>query len=167
MIVHESGHVLAAGLSGGQVSRVVLDPLAFSQTELLENPRPLFVAWAGPVWGSIVPLGAWLAFRAAGLRLTFLVRAFAGFCFLANGAYLASAAIMPVGDTEDLLRLGAPLWAVSTPGVVGFVGGLLLLNGLGPDFGLDGRPVDRSAVAAAILSLAFLATGMVVWTYVL
>lgn len=164
MVVHESGHVLAAWSSGGQVARVVLDPLGFSRTDLAENPHPLLVAAAGPAWGSAFPLVVWLIVRGARLRLAFLVRAFAGFCLIANGVYLASATILPVGDSEDLLRLGAPLWAVVVPGLAGFIGGLTLWNGLGLNFGCGGRPVDRVAVLAATSSLALLVIGFVLWS---
>lgn len=164
MVVHESGHVLAAWLSGGRVSRVVLDPLGFSRTDVSVNPHPVLVAYAGAVWGSALPLAAWLCARSARLRLAFLFQAFAGFCLLANGAYLASAGLMPVGDAEDLLLLGAPLWLVVAPGLVGFVGGLAVWNGLGRRFGFKDQPVDRAAIIAAATALAILLVGMIVWT---
>lgn len=41
--IHECGHVLGAWLTGGQVARVVLNPLTLSRTDLAENPRPLVV----------------------------------------------------------------------------------------------------------------------------
>ena len=46
--VHESGHVLGASLTGGRVGRVVLYPLTISRTDLIDNPSPLIVVWAGP-----------------------------------------------------------------------------------------------------------------------
>ena len=52
--VHESGHALAARLTGGRVARVVLYPLTISRTDLADNPHPLAVAWAGPVVGAAV-----------------------------------------------------------------------------------------------------------------
>ncbi len=165
MVIHESGHVLGAWLSGGRISRVILDPLAFSRTDLAHNPHPLFVVWAGPAWGSLLPLALWLSARAAQLRLHFLLRVFAGFCLIANGAYLASAAIMPVGDCEDLIRLGTPLWAIVTPGLAALIGGLAMWNGLGPDFGLGGRDVDRLAVFVATALLALLVIGMLAWSW--
>lgn len=164
MLIHELGHVLAAWLSGGRVARVVLSPLAFSRTDMERNPHALFVAAAGAAWGSLFPLASWLVARAGRLPLAFLLRAFAGFCLLANGAYLASAAIMPAGDAEDMLRLGASLWAVVTPGIAACVGGLTLWNGLGPHFGLGDRPVERNAVIAATISLALLLIGMTAWS---
>ena len=165
MIVHESGHVLAAWLSGGRVERVVLDPLGFSRTDLAENPSPTFVAFAGTVWGSSLPLLAWLAARATGWRQAFLLRAFAGFCLLANGAYLASAAILPVGDSEDLLRLGVPRWLLVVPGIAAIAAGLAAWNGLGDAFGLRNRPINRNALLVVACTLLVLVLGMSLWTY--
>lgn len=165
MVVHESGHVLAAWLSGGRVTGVVLHPLAFSRTDLAENPHPAFVTWAGLVWGSVLPAAAWLIARLAKWPLAFFLRAFAGFCLIANGAYLASAAIMPVGDAEDLIRLGTPLWIMVPVGVAGVLAGMATWNGLGPKFGIGGEPPDRRAVLAASISLVVLLVGMLVWSW--
>jgi hypothetical protein len=53
--VHESGHVLGAWLTGGQVARVVLNPLTISRTDVRENPKPLIVVWAGSGQGTCQP----------------------------------------------------------------------------------------------------------------
>lgn len=164
MITHESGHVLAAWISGGRVVRVVLHPLAFSRTDLASNPHPMLVAWGGPAWGSALPLAVWLVARAMKFRLAFLLRFFSGFCLVANGAYLVSAAAIPAGDTHDMLRLGAPLWSIVTPGVVATASGLMLWNGLGPSFGTRGQHVDRMAIIAMAASLFVLLTGVLVWS---
>src|SRR4051812_19626552 len=107
MAVHESGHVLALWLTGGRAARVVLHPLTISRTDPAVNPRPLVVAWAGPVWGALAPLGVWLAVRAARLPGVYLWRFFAGFCLIANGAYLGVGSFGRVGDAKDLLNHGA------------------------------------------------------------
>ncbi len=164
MVVHESGHVLGAWASGGRVARVVLHPLAFSRTDLAENPHPLLVVWGGPVWGSVLPLVIWLVLRGIRYRLAFLPRFFAGFCLVANGVYLASAAVMPVGDAEDLLRLGVPAWMLVAPGLAGVVGGLGIWNGIGASFGFGGRAVERSGVVAVLVLLAVLVGGMYGWS---
>jgi hypothetical protein len=138
MAVHESGHVLAAWVSGGSVERVVLHPLQFSRTDLAGgpdgNPHPVFVALAGAVWGCVLPLGAWLVARGLKWKYDYLLRAFAGFCLVANGAYLGAAFILPVGDAEDLIRLGVPVWAFAVPGIVVFGAGLWVWDGLSERF---------------------------------
>ena len=42
-VVHESGHVLVARLTGAEVTNVALHPLIISRTDLAENPHPLAV----------------------------------------------------------------------------------------------------------------------------
>lgn len=166
MVVHESGHVLAAWLSGGRVTGVVLHPLAFSRTDLAENPHPAFVTWAGLVWGGALPVGAWFVARLAKWPQAFLLRAFAGFCLIANGAYLASAVVMPVGDAEDLIRLGTPKWIMVPLGVAGVVCGLAMWDGLGPKFGIGSEPPGRVTLVVASVALVVLVVGMLVWSWV-
>src|SRR4051812_10528780 len=76
---HELGHACGAWLTGGRVAKVVLYPLAFSRTDLGENPHPLPVAWAGPVIGALIPLILWLIASAVRLPGAFVLRFFAGF----------------------------------------------------------------------------------------
>src|SRR5262245_37834095 len=95
--VHEAGHVLGARLTGGRVERVVLHPLTISRTELAENPQPLVVAWAGPVFGATAPILFWAAARLMRLPGAFVLRFFAGFCLLANGLYIGVGSFERIG----------------------------------------------------------------------
>ena len=56
---HELGHVLGAFLTRGKIATVVLHPLTISHTEMIDNPHPLIVAWAGPLVGVMLPLTLW------------------------------------------------------------------------------------------------------------
>lgn len=158
MAVHEAGHVLHAVISGGRVDRVVLHPLAISRTDVEPNPHPHFVAWGGAVWGCLLPVAAWLGARFGAPRVAYLFRFFAGFCLMANGAYLGAGVVMPVGDAADLLRYGTPRWLLGLFGLFTIGAGLWMWNGLGRHFGLgrDGAPVRRREasvmLAAAILT---------------
>ncbi|MDD5557232.1 MAG: M50 family metallopeptidase [bacterium] len=162
MAVHEAGHVAAARLTGGRVSRIVLHPLAISRTDLSRNPRPLPVAWGGAVAGTLIPLAAWAAARAAGLASAYLLRFFAGFCLLVNGVYLGEDAFFRAGDGGDLIRHGAPPWTLVLFGAAAAAAGIALLNGLGGRFGLAGsggvdRRHARLALCAAIAVTVLLA----------
>ncbi|MBI3823896.1 MAG: M50 family metallopeptidase [Planctomycetes bacterium] len=148
MVVHESGHVLGAWLTGGTVARVVLHPLTISRTDLSVNPRPLFVVWAGPLFGVIVPLLAWIGTELARAPVWYLLRFFAGFCLIANGAYIGIGSIDNVGDAGDLLRHGAPIWQLWLFGIVCVPAGFVLWHGLGPHLGL-GEAEGNVNVAAA------------------
>ncbi|HUG90089.1 MAG TPA: hypothetical protein VML55_04595 [Planctomycetaceae bacterium] len=134
MAVHESGHVLHAWISGGRVERVVLHPLAISRTDVNPNPHPHFVAWGGAVWGCLLPAALWGVVELARLRVARLFRFFAGFCLIANGAYLGSGVVYAVGDAADLLRLGTPRWVLGTFGLAALATGLFVWHGLGPAF---------------------------------
>ena len=108
--VHELGHVSAAWLTGGSVSRVVLHPLTISRTDLVNNPHPLVVAWAGPALGVALPCLVWGVATWAGFPSAFLWRFFAGCCCVANGLYIGIGSFGRVGDAGDMLRHGSSPW---------------------------------------------------------
>ncbi|HMP06069.1 MAG TPA: M50 family metallopeptidase, partial [Lacipirellulaceae bacterium] len=133
--VHEAGHVLAAWATGGQVARVVLHPLEISRTELSANPRPLLVAWAGPLAGVAAPLALWALALHRRWSTAPLMRFFAGFALAANGLYLGLGSLRGMGDAGDLLRHGAPPWQLWLFGAVASAAGLALWHGQGRHFG--------------------------------
>src|SRR3954468_21842305 len=100
-VVHEFGHVLGAHLTGARVERVVLHPLTISRTDLADNPRPLTIAWAGPVFGILAPLCVWVIAAAARMPGAFVLRFFAGFCLVANGLYIGVGSFGHVGDCGE------------------------------------------------------------------
>lgn len=136
MALHETGHVLHAWLSGGQVQRVVLPLADFSRTDVGPNPAPRFVAWGGAIWGCLLPLGLWGLWRARRWRDGRAIQFVAGFCCIANGCYLGAGVFLPVGDARDLMVLGTPRWALGCFGIAALTAGLYLWHRLGPNFGL-------------------------------
>jgi len=163
--VHESGHALTAWLTGGRVARVVLHPLTISRTDLAANPRPLAVVWAGPLVGALAPVALWAG--AAGLRLgaAFLLRFFAGFCLVANGAYVGAGSLGRVGDAGEMLRHGSPEWLLCLFGAAAAGAGLWLWHGQGRHFGLGPArgAVSRGAAWAALAAcLGLLALALAV-----
>ena len=136
MAVHELGHVVGAVATGGSVERVVLHPLTISRTDVLPNPSPRLVVWAGPIGGVLLPLALLLAARAGRFQWAYLIQFFAGFCLIANGAYIGIGSFGKIGDAGDMLRHGSPTWTLWLFGIVTFPFGLYLWNGLGPQFGL-------------------------------
>ena len=147
MIVHEFGHVAVAWTCGETVSKVVLHPLAISRTDTTHDKHPLLVIWGGPALGSLIPLAGLLAAHLLRYRFVYLCRFFAGFCLIANGAYICVGSFSNIGDAGDLARAGCPQALMIVFGVVCSAAGLWLWNRLGPHFGLKQakRKVDRSA----------------------
>lgn len=161
MAVHESGHVLAAWSTGATVERVVLHPLAFSRTDLGENPHPLVVSWAGAVVGCLLPVLAWLILRSLRLAVAPFAKFFAGFCLVANGVYLGMGAWTGDGDAGDLIRFGAPVWQLVVFGCAAVACGLWCWHGLGSTFGgknnqaqITGRSVLMAASVLVVTVLA-------------
>jgi hypothetical protein len=145
-IVHEFGHVLGGWLTGGQVARVVLYPLTISRTDWATNPHPLIVAWSGPMLGVLLPLAGWLLLRHR--RGAYLIRFFAGFCCIANGAYIAGGSLDRLGDAGDLLRHGSPISLLWLFGLTTILLGLWLWHRQGQHFGL-GPARGKVSVRAA------------------
>ncbi|MFC1596653.1 hypothetical protein ACFL5Q_01770 [Planctomycetota bacterium] len=158
MVVHEAGHVVHLGLSGGTVEKVVLHPLAISRTDPGENPHPLFVAWGGVIWGCLIPLATLGLICRLARPYTYLARFFAGFCLTANGAYLLGDALVRGGDARELIRHGTPPWVLMVCGLAALGAGLTLWNGLGPRFGVGrgAERVDPRVALAVTLALACL-----------
>ena len=159
MAVHELGHVVGAWLTGGAVAKVVLHPLTISRTDLALNPHPLAVTWAGPLLGVLLPVLLWLPAQWRRVPGWAVLRFFAGFCLIANGAYLGVGGFDRVGDAGDLLRHGAASWQLVTFGLAAVPAGFACWHRLGPHFGFGGDVDPRVAWTCAVL-LAVLAVAM-------
>jgi hypothetical protein len=145
--VHEFGHVLGAWCTGGKGAKVVLHPLTISRTELTRNPHPLWVVWAGPVVGVLLPLALWGLFDLFRWKGGYVLRFFAGFCLIANGAYIGVGAYDRIGDAGEILRHGCPIWLLLLFGALSVPVGLRLWHRQGPHFGLGPAKGQVSARA--------------------
>lgn len=163
--VHETGHVLGVWLTGGTVAKVVLHPLTISRTDVEDNPHPLAVVWAGPLIGVVAPALLWRAAALAQLQFAFVLRFFAGFCLIANGAYIGAGSISGIGDCGQMLEHGSSVWQLWLFGILTAPAGLWLWHGLGPCFGLGSAKGEVSApatYAAVTACLALLAIAVLV-----
>ena len=163
MAVHEFGHVVGAWLTGGTVNRVVLHPLTISRTDVSPNPSPAIVVWLGPLLGCalpmlLVPATGWIKGRAKDVGP--LAMFFAGFCLVANGAYIAIGAFDGVGDCGVMLKTGSPLWALLVFGVVAMAVGFMVWHRLGSIGDFVGNP-DRVEPATAYVIATLLITVLV------
>ncbi len=160
MAAHECGHVMAAICSGGTVTKIVLHPFAISRTDIDPNPHPLLVVWGGPLLGVLLPLGIWGLFRLAQWPLDFLPRFWAGFCLIANGAYIGIGSFDAIGDAREMLLHKTPLWSMWLFGVLTVPCGFAVWHRLGTSFGLGSAAghVDRRAVISSVLLFVTMTT---------
>src|SRR5260221_12882390 len=86
--------------------------------------------------GSIVP--AIIASMASfgRLRIAYLVWAFAGFCLIANGAYIGIGSIKPIGDAQEMLEDGMARWPMSAFGLLAVASGMWIWDRVSPRFGV-------------------------------
>ena len=159
------GHVVGAWLTGGRVERVVLYPLTISRTDVSQNPSPLIVVWAGPIFGVVAPSLIWLAAVKARLPDAFVLRFFAGFCLVGNGFYIGAGSFGQIGDCGEMLRQGSAAWQLWLFGIVTVPIGLRLWHGQGLHFGLGeagGRVSRAAAYKSVAVCVALLVLGFVV-----
>ncbi len=136
MAVHELGHIVAALMTGGTISRLILHPFTISQTDLSTNPYPLIVVWTGPVVGAFLPLAVWLVSKKFCVRyrenqwLQHL-QFFAGFCLIANGAYIGLGSFERIGDCIQMLKHGTPIEVLWAFGIICVTAGFYVWHRLG------------------------------------
>jgi len=160
--VHELGHVLGAWATGATVEGVYLHLLTISHTEIGVNPSPLFVVWAGPLVGIALPLAVAGVARLTTVPLRRYADFLAGFCLVANGAYIGLAAIEGVADSGEMIRNGSPRWLLYAFGATAFAAGLWIWHRVSGDFGFGRAPrqpapaeaLGAAAVAAVLVILA-------------
>jgi hypothetical protein len=153
--VHELGHVVGGLLTGAVIKHVVLHPMEISRTDFGTNPFPLSACWSGPFFGAILPMTAWLLAQRQRQSFAYWLKFFAGFCLIANGAYLAVGVREGIGDAGDLLKLGSAPWQLYLFGAIAMPVGLWLWNGLGSHFGLgrNAEPVTWPTATGSLLLL--------------
>lgn len=89
MLLHELGHVAAASATGGRIASVELRPGWLSHTLVAPNPCPSVVVWSGLASGWIAPQLTAPLWRIERFAAGPLLRAWAAFCLLGTGSYLA------------------------------------------------------------------------------
>jgi hypothetical protein len=80
----------------------------------------------------------------------------AGFCLVANGAYVAAgvfAGASGATDTSEMLRHGCPVWVPVAFGVTAMGLGLYLWHGLGRCFRLKGAGANVEPYAVRIVGV--------------
>jgi hypothetical protein len=157
-VVHETGHVIVARVTGAEVTKVALHPVIISRTDVAENPHPLAVVWGGPLFGCLIPLslfGLAAALRTPGI---YLFRFFAGFCLVANGVYIGLGPFLADGaDPQVMTESGSPRWLLAVFGVSALSLGLYLWHREGLHFGL-GQSNGVVNPRAALVSLGLFLT---------
>lgn len=165
MLVHELGHCVGAWLTGGTVQRVIFHPLRFTETVVDPNPRPLLVVWAGPIVGVVLPLVVWMVMQIARAPGRDVARFCAGFCLLANGAYIGAGSFDRIADAGTMMFYGSPAWTLWLFGVATAPAGLAMWHRLGAafDIGKDRKPANAAMIAGVWLLLTVVVTiGLVV-----
>ncbi|MCL2005831.1 MAG: hypothetical protein FWG73_06665 [Planctomycetaceae bacterium] len=128
LAVHELGHIMAACASGAVIEQIIVFPISWTKIRNVEYP--LFVYGAGAVAGTMLPLFIWLLARWFRLKTEYLFRFFAGFCLIANGAYIGcDFSTTGPSDAGLLIEYGANRLVLVIFGVFCICVGLFLWHG--------------------------------------
>jgi hypothetical protein len=117
------------------------------------------------VVGIVAPVVAWSIAVALCRPWAFLLRFFAGFCLIANGAYIAGGSVDGIGDAGVMLRHGSPAWVLWAFGGVTVLAGLAIWHGQGRHFGFGPRvnPIDpRTYWVSTAAGLLLITIGLLV-----
>lgn len=117
LLTHELGHVVAAMFTGGTIVAVELRPGLLPHTLVEPNPQPGVVLWSGILSGWIVPQMTAPAWRIKAGQVGPFLKAWAAFCLLAGGVYLAAGGAERLTDTGQLLANGWSHWPLVLVGV--------------------------------------------------
>jgi len=158
MAVHELGHIVGAVVTHGTVQRVVLDPTTISRTDVFPNPHPAIVVWLGPILGCLIPPFVCLTVPRRMTAVHNITMFFAGFCLVANGAYIAIGAWDGVGDCGVMLQLGSPFWTLPAFGVITIPAGIYIWHRLGSVYDFLASPSFVEPLAAYILLVVLTVT---------
>jgi hypothetical protein len=162
MVLHECGHVVHGWFTGATLQRIDLPLVGFSQTDFAANPHPLIVAWGGGIGGCLFPLVILGMVRIFASRYVYLAAWFAGFCLIANGAYLGCGAFTTNSyagdDASVIIANGGSTWHLLVFGFLTIAAGLYLWSGLGPKFGLgpNAEKIDRKSTIGAAIALSII-----------
>lgn len=168
MVFHEVGHVLQGWLTGARDAAAIFPPFGFSRTEFAVNPHPLPTTWGGAFWGCILPLAILAVARClVDRKHLYLLTWFAGFCLIANGAYLLGGVFLAGGgdDGSLILQYGGSRWQLVLFSAAALAAGLYSWSGLGPYFGLgpsNGRVSRKAAVGVTIAFVVVAAVEIVI-----
>ncbi len=109
MLVHELGHAAAVRGTGGHVQSISISPLTWSVTKYQAVPELRAATWGGFLFGTGVPLVAFLALWCLKSRLSFWALMLAVVALMSNGAYLLVGAATGTGDAATLLKMGTSI----------------------------------------------------------
>lgn len=123
MLTHELGHVFAAQATGGVLASIELKPGYLSHTLVRPNPRPSVVLWSGFLAGWLTPFLTKPGWQIRPEFIGPVLRAWAAFCLLAGGSYLAIGGSERLTDTGQLIQIGwRPLLLVGIGLLVAAIG---------------------------------------------
>ena len=112
--------------------------------------------WLGPIVGCAVPLVMLMIVPRRWIVWRNVARFFAGFCLIANGAYIGLGSFAQVGDCGEMLRTGTPLWVMIVFGMLTVPAGFFLWHRLGSLKNFFDRPALVTPAMAYGLAAALI-----------
>jgi hypothetical protein len=121
MVVHEVGHAITLTATGGELGSIEISPFSWSWARYRFNPEPMATSWGGFLWQTICGLAVFCLLWITASRWSFFGGMFAVISLAAAGIYMLMGAILNIGDSGALMRMGV------SPAVLIAIAAVLLL----------------------------------------
>lgn len=120
-IIHELGHALTLVATGGEVDFIEVSPFSWSYAHYTSDPEPMATSWGGFLWETVFGLFAFFVLWIAKSRLSLFGVVLAIASLAGTGIYMLVGAVLRIGDSAALIRMGVP------PSALIVIGSFLLL----------------------------------------
>jgi len=121
IIAHELGHALNVVATGGEFNFIEVSPFSWSYAHHSSNPEPMATSWGGFLWETVFGVSVFFVLWIAKSRLSLFGVVLAIASLAGTGIYMVIGAVLQIGDSASLIRMGTP------PSVLIVIGSTLMV----------------------------------------
>ncbi|MDP6546531.1 MAG: M50 family metallopeptidase [Phycisphaerae bacterium] len=151
IIAHELGHALTIVATGGEFTYIEVSPFSWSYAHYSSDPEPMATSWGGFLWETVFGVLAFFVLWITKSRLSLFGVVLAIASLAGTGIYMVIGAVLRIGDSASLIRMGIPPSALIVIGSVLMVLVLPLVLPLGTLLGV-GKGKNKLTTTMVVFS---------------